>query len=146
MLPELRLSLQQADGRHRQVLARHKVARWIRAGLATPAEITVRIVDEAEGRTLNRGFRSQDHATNVLTFDYQREPVVVADLVLCAPVVAREAREQGKTLEAHYAHLLVHGSLHAQGWDHQRAAQAQRMEARESQLLQALGYPDPYRS
>jgi probable rRNA maturation factor len=145
MRPELRLSLQQADGRHRRVLARHKVARWVRAALEAPAEITVRIVDEAEGLALNHDFRAQDHATNVLTFDYQRAPVVLADLVLCAPVVAREARAQRKTLEAHYAHLVVHGSLHAQGWDHLRAAQARRMEARESELLQALGYPDPYR-
>jgi probable rRNA maturation factor len=145
MRPELRLSLQQADGRHRRVLARHKVARWVRAALEAPAEITVRIVDEAEGLALNHDFRAQDHATNVLTFDYQRAPVVLADLVLCAPVVAREARAQRKTLEAHYAHLVVHGSLHAQGWDHLRAAQARRMEARESELLRALGYPDPYR-
>jgi len=145
MAPELRLSLQQADGRHRRVLARHKVARWIRAALDAPAEITVRIVDEAEARALNRDYRAQDHATNVLTFDYQRAPLVLADLVLCAPVVAREAHAQRKTVEAHYAHLLVHGSLHAQGWDHLRAVEARRMEARESELLQALGYRDPYR-
>jgi probable rRNA maturation factor len=145
MQPELRLSLQQADGRHRHVLRRHRVARWIRCALDAPAEITVRIVDEDEGRALNRAFRSKDYATNVLTFDYEAAPVVVADLVLCAPVVAREAREQGKTLEAHYAHLLVHGALHAQGWDHQRSAQARRMEGRETALLAALGYADPYR-
>lgn len=145
MQPELRLSLQQPDGRHRQVLARHRVARWIRAALASPAEITVRIVDEDEGLALNGGYRQRRYATNVLTFDYQHEPVVVADLVLCAPVVAREAREQRKTLEAHYAHLLVHGALHAQGWDHQSAAEARRMEARETALLQALGFADPYR-
>ena len=144
--PALQLSLQQPDGRHRGVLARHKVARWVRAALDAPAEITVRIVDEAEGRALNRDFRAKDYATNVLTFDYQREPVVVADLVLCAPVVAREAREQRKTIEAHYAHLLVHGALHAQGWDHDRAANARAMEAREGELLQALGYADPYRA
>jgi probable rRNA maturation factor len=142
--PALQLSLQQPDGRHRGVLARHKVARWIRAALNAPAEITVRIVDEGEGRALNRDFRAKDYATNVLTFDYRREPVVVADLVLCAPVVAHEAREQRKTIEAHYAHLLVHGALHAQGWDHDRAANARAMEAREGQLLQALGYADPY--
>ena len=142
----LSLSLQQADGRHRGVLARHKVARWIRAALDAPAEITVRIVDEAEGRALNRDFRAKDYATNVLTFDYRREPVIVADLVLCAPVVAREAREQRKTIEAHYVHLLVHGALHAQGWDHDRAANARAMEAREGELLQALGYADPYRA
>jgi probable rRNA maturation factor len=144
MAPELRLSLQQPDGRHRAVLARHRVQRWLRAALESPAEITVRVVDEIEGRALNHGYRRRDYATNVLTFDYQREPVVVADLVLCAPVVAREAREQRKTLEAHYAHLLVHGALHAQGWDHQRAAEARRMEALETRVLAALGYGDPY--
>ena len=142
---ELRLSLQQPDGRHRSVLTRVRVARWIRAALETPAEITVRIVDEAEGRALNRDYRKKDYATNVLTFDYQRQPVVVADLVLCAPVVEREAREQRKTLDAHYAHLLVHGALHAQGFDHERAADAKKMEAREAELLAALGYRNPYR-
>ncbi|MDP1690925.1 MAG: rRNA maturation RNase YbeY [Burkholderiaceae bacterium] len=144
--PALALSLQQPDGRHRLVLARHKVARWIRAALQAPAEITVRIVDEAEGRALNRDFRAKDYATNVLTFDYQRAPLVLADLVLCAAVVAREAREQRKTLAAHYAHLLVHGTLHAQGWDHARAAPARAMQARESELLQGLGFADPYRA
>ncbi len=142
---ELTLSLQQPDGRHRSVLTRTRVARWIRAALDAPAEITVRIVDEDAGRALNRDYRQQDHATNVLTFDYQREPVIVADLVLCAPVVEREAREQKKPLDAHYAHLLVHGALHAQGFDHERAADARKMEAREVELLAALGHPNPYR-
>jgi probable rRNA maturation factor len=144
--PALRLSLQQPDGRHRKTLVRHRVARWIRAALAVDAEITVRIVGEDEGRALNRGFRRQDHATNVLTFDYERAPAVVADLVLCAPVVAREARAQRKALAAHYAHLLVHGTLHAQGFDHERTADAALMEAREVELLAALGVADPYRA
>ncbi|MED5620346.1 rRNA maturation RNase YbeY [Ideonella sp. BN130291] len=143
--PELTLSLQFADPSHRAVLPRHKVARWIRAALEAPAEITVRIVGQDEGRELNRGFRNKDYATNVLTFDYQHEPVVVADLVLCAPVVAQEAAEQGISLHAHYAHLLVHGALHAQGYDHEEEADAQVMEARESELLLALGFADPYR-
>jgi len=141
----LSLSLQQPDPRHRLVLARHKVARWICAALEAPAEVAVRIVDETEGRALNRDFRAKDHATNVLTFDYAHQPVVIADLVLCAPAVAHEAREQGISLEAHYAHLLVHGSLHAQGWDHERAADARAMQARESELLVALGFDDPWR-
>jgi probable rRNA maturation factor len=142
---ELTLSLQQPDGRHRGVLTRSRVERWIRAALRKTAEITVRVVDEDEGRALNRDYREQDHATNVLTFDYRRSPLVIADIVLCAPVVEREANEQGKPLDAHYAHLLVHGALHAQGFDHERADDAKKMEAREIELLAALGYPNPYR-
>jgi probable rRNA maturation factor len=142
--PELTLSLQFADARHRAQLPRHKVARWIRRALERSAQIAVRIVDADEGRALNRDYRHKDYATNVLTFDYEREPVVVADLVLCAPVVEREAAEQGKSIEAHYAHLLVHGTLHAQGWEHERAAEARRMEARETALLAELGFDDPY--
>jgi probable rRNA maturation factor len=143
--PPLALSLQFADSRHRAQLPRHRVARWLRAALdGVPAEITVRIVDAEEGRRLNREFRGKDYATNVLTFDYAREPAVVADLVLCAPVVAAEALSQGRPLEAHYAHLVVHGALHAQGHDHEADADAEAMEARESALLRALGYADPY--
>ena len=130
---------------HRALLARHKVARWIRHALDLPAEITVRIVGEEEGRELNRSYRHKDYATNVLTFDYQQEPIVLADLVLCAPVVEREAREQNKTLEEHYAHLLVHGALHAQGWDHETGEEdARAMEARETTVLAGLGFADPY--
>lgn len=150
-LPPLLLSLQfgQLDNAavHRAALPRHAVARWIRHALAREAEITVRIVDSDEGRALNRDYRHKDYATNVLTFDYSREPVVCADLVLCAPVVAQEAREQGKTLQAHYAHLLVHGTLHAQGWEHETSeADAQAMEAHETALLARLGVADPYGS
>ena len=148
-LPALQLSLQFAPltsaARHRAALPRHKVARWIRHALARDGEITVRIVDAEEGQALNRDFRGKDYATNVLTFDYAHEPVVAADLVLCAPVVAREAREQRKTLQAHYAHLLVHGTLHAQGWDHETsAADAEAMEAREIEILARLGFRNPY--
>ncbi|WP_280153009.1 rRNA maturation RNase YbeY [Piscinibacter sp. XHJ-5] len=143
--PPLALSLQFADPAHRAALPRHRVARWIRAALERPAEITVRIVDAQEGRALNRDYRGRDYATNVLTFDYSREPVVSADLILCAPVVAEEARRQRLDLEAHYAHLLVHGALHAQGYDHEADADAQVMEARESEIVMALGYADPYR-
>ena len=145
MKPPLQLSLQMPDGRHRAQLSRHRVARCIRAALELPGEITVRIVDEDEGRALNLQYRSKDYATNVLTFDYSHEPVVVADLVLCAPVVAQEAAEQGISLQAHYAHLLVHGTLHAQGYDHEADDEAAAMEAQETAVLAALGVADPYR-
>jgi len=148
-LKQLQLSLQFGDiphkARHRTALPRHFVARCIRHALDADAEITVRIVGEDEGRELNKGYRQKNYATNVLTFDYAQAPVVMADLVLCAPVVAREAKEQGKTLAAHYAHLLVHGALHAQGWDHETSeADAQEMEAREVEILAGLGWRNPY--
>ncbi|MDR3454510.1 MAG: rRNA maturation RNase YbeY [Rhodoferax sp.] len=148
-LNTLQLSLQFAKfadaATHRAALPRHQVARWIRHALDSDAEITVRIVDAEEGRALNRDYRHKDYATNVLTFDYAQEPVVTADLVLCAPVVAKEAREQRKTLQAHYAHLLVHGTLHAQGWDHETSeADAAAMEAREVEILAGLGFKNPY--
>lgn len=142
--PPLTLSLQFADPTDRAVLPRHKVMRWIRAALDAPGEITVRIVGAEEGQALNRDYRQRDYATNVLTFDYSHAPVVAADLVLCAPVVQREAKEQRLTLEAHYAHLLVHGTLHAQGHDHEDEAEARAMESRESALMLALGFADPY--
>jgi probable rRNA maturation factor len=141
----LRLTLQLADARHRSVLARAAVGRWIRAALAVPAaEMTVRVVDEDEGLVLNRDYRGHDHATNVLTFAYATDPVLAADLVLCAPVVEREAAAQGIALETHYAHLVVHGTLHAQGFDHERRVDAEAMELREREILAALGFPDPY--
>ncbi len=149
-LKQLQLSLQFGDipyaTRHRAALPRHAVIRAIRHALDADAEITVRIVGEEEGRALNLAYRQKDYATNVLTFDYAQEPVVMADLVLCAPVVAREAKEQGKTLAAHYAHLLVHGALHAQGWDHETSdSDAEEMEAREVEILAGLGLKNPYR-
>ncbi|HXD42320.1 MAG TPA: rRNA maturation RNase YbeY [Ramlibacter sp.] len=130
---------------HRALLERAAVARWIEHALARPAEVTVRVVGEAEAREMNLQYRGKDYATNVLTFDYASEPVVMADLVLCGPVVEREAREQRKTLQAHYAHLLVHGTLHAQGYEHERGQrQALEMEALEILLLGSLGFVNPY--
>ncbi|MFZ2297240.1 MAG: rRNA maturation RNase YbeY [Aquabacterium sp.] len=146
MKPTLSLSLQFADKRHRDLLPRHKVARWLKAALETDAELTVRMVDAEEGQALNRDYRQKDYATNVLTFDYTQEPVVMADLILCAPVIEREAQEQNKALVAHYAHMLVHGTLHAQGWDHLEDDEAQAMEQREREILAALGFDDPYAS
>ena len=148
VLKQLALSLQFARlpdaPLHRAALARHKVRRWIRHTLERDAVMTVRIVDTPEGLALNRDYRHKDYATNVLTFAYSREPLC-ADLVLCAPVVAREAKAARTRLEWHYAHLVIHGSLHAQGWDHETsAADARAMEAREVEILGRLGLPNPY--
>jgi probable rRNA maturation factor len=145
----LAFSLRFADARHRPHLPRHRVRRWAAAALAAlgtppPAELALRIVDEAEGLALNRSYRGGDHATNVLTFDYAREPVVVADIVICAPVVEREAAALARALDAHYAHLVVHGTLHALGLDHGHDAEAEAMEAAESAVMRRLGFDDPY--
>ena len=149
MLKSLTLSLQfgrlTALAQHRSALPRHQVTRWLRHALSRDAEITVRIVDAEEGRALNRDYRHKDYATNVLTFDYTQTPVVVADLVLCGPVVEREAAEQGKPLQDHYAHLLVHATLHAQGYDHEtHERDALEMESLEVLLMESLGFPHPY--
>jgi probable rRNA maturation factor len=146
MKPVLSLSLQFADTTHRALLPRHRVQRWLRAALLAPGQITVRIVGAEEGLALNRDYRGQDHATNVLTFGYEATPVVSADLILCAPVVAAEALALGIALQAHYAHLLVHGALHAQGFDHEADDEAAVMEARETAVLRGLGFSDPYRA
>jgi probable rRNA maturation factor len=146
-LPRLELGLRFSGGgaAHRKALPRASVARWIAQALMHPGEMGVRIVDAAEGRALNLQYRGKDYPTNVLTFSYAREPVVMADLVLCAPVVEREAQEQHKDLSAHYAHLLVHGTLHAQGYDHETSERdALEMEALEILILGSLGLANPY--
>jgi probable rRNA maturation factor len=149
VLKKLTLSLQfgfvEDIAAHRAALPRGKVARWIRHTLERDAIITVRVVNREEGLHLNRNYRAQGHATNVLTFAYALEPLVSADIILCAPVVAEQARRAGKTLQAHYAHLVVHGTLHAQGWDHETdAAQAAAMEQREAEILLGMRFESPY--
>ncbi len=148
-LASLRLSLQWGVfpdlATHRAALARHMVVRCIRHALERDAEIAVRVVGQEEGRALNRGYRHKDYATNVLTFVYGAAPVF-ADLVLCGPVVQKEAASAGLSLQAHYAHLLVHGTLHAQGHDHETGkAAAQQMESLETRIMLGLGWGDPYR-
>ncbi|MDP3635994.1 MAG: rRNA maturation RNase YbeY [Azonexus sp.] len=118
--------------------------RWARAALVGGGEITIRLVEADEGQALNKEYRGKDYATNVLSFPYDTEPLISGDLVICPSVVAREASEQNKPLEAHYAHLVVHGMLHLQGWDHENDDDAQAMEKEETEILAALSYPDPY--
>ena len=144
----LNLSVQYAGNKDGLPL-RAQIRAWVRAALdvdgARGGQITVRLVDAEEGLQLNRDYRGKDYATNVLSFPYDVEPVVCGDLVLCAPVVAREAAEQSKSLTAHYAHLIVHGLLHLQGYDHETGErQARQMEDRERTILAALGFTDPY--
>lgn len=147
--PKLKLTVQfaaPAYPAHRTLLSRPALKKWISAALFADAELTFRFVDTDEGRTLNRTYRSKDYATNVLTFAYaeSEDDPVSGDIILCCPVVEREAAEQGKPLEAHYAHLIVHGVLHAQGYDHEEDDEAAEMEAIETETLATLGYPDPY--
>ena len=128
----------------RTLPSRGALARWIRATLAAPATVAVRFVGEREGRRLNAQFRGRDYATNVLTFVYDQGSPLAGDLVLCSSVLRREAREQGKELADHIAHLVVHGMLHLQGFDHDDARTARAMERRETAILASLGVPDPY--
>jgi probable rRNA maturation factor len=130
--------------RARMVPAPEDFRKWIGAAMAADARITVRLVGLDEGRALNRDYRGRDYATNVLTFVLDDGPPCEGDLALCAPVVSREAREQGKDVIAHYAHLTVHGVLHLQGHEHEREPDALAMEKLETRILKRLGFPDPY--
>jgi probable rRNA maturation factor len=142
--PRLELEVQVAAKRAR-FPGQTALRRWARAAVSGTARITVRVVGEAEARRLNRVYRGRDRATNVLSFAYERSRRAVnGDLLLCAPLIRREAARQGKPLEAHYAHLVVHGLLHLQGYDHEAPREARRMETLETQILAKLGYPDPY--
>lgn len=142
--PRLTLSLQ-VGPRGIRAPTERQVRRWASAALTTYGDITVRIVGAVEGRRLNLRYRGETQATNVLSFPYDAtRGAVRGDIVLCAPVISREARAQGKSEEAHYAHLTVHAVLHLRGYDHKRRRDAERMEALEKKLLSKLGYPDPY--
>lgn len=134
----------QGLGRFSSMPARQTLARWIDAALERDAELVLRFVDAREGRRLNRTFRGRDYATDVLTFEYEQTPRVRADIVICPSVVRLAARERGLPFRAHLAHLVVHATLHAQGYEHERTAGARRMEAREVETLAHLGFGDPY--
>ena len=148
---KLSLSVQYPDNRLESLLTRPKIRRWVRAALFAPAELAIRFVNEEEGRTLNRDYREKDYATNVLTFAYNEgeeeladdEPTR-ADIILCTEVLEKEAAEQGKSVEQHAAHLIVHGVLHAQGYDHLDDEEATEMEDLETEILAGLGIADPY--
>jgi probable rRNA maturation factor len=145
--PSLSLSVQYACN-DEHLPSRPQVRRWVKKALeGESAEVTVRFVDADEGQMLNRDYRHKDYATNVLSFPYLPNPEMAGDLVLCLPIVLKEATGQKKPVEAHFAHLIVHGMLHLQGYDHETSdTDADIMEAREREILAALGYPDPYLS
>ena len=147
---KLELDVQYADTRLEASITPAMIERWVQASLLGPAELAIRFVDAAEGQQLNRDYRGKDYATNVLTFAYNEgaeidddEPTQ-ADIVLCTDVLEREAEEQKKTVEEHVAHLVVHGVLHAQGFDHENDEEAEEMEQLERDIMEALAYPDPY--
>jgi probable rRNA maturation factor len=142
-MPQLDFSLQLASDED-NLPTEAEFRRWVRAALRVDTSVTIRIVDDEEGRLLNATYRGKDYATNVLTFPLTEEPQLMGDIVICAPVVAKEAGEQGKTLLAHYAHMTVHGVLHLHGYDHEVDAQADLMEAMETAVMQKLGFGKPY--
>ncbi|USX21810.1 rRNA maturation RNase YbeY [Oxalobacteraceae bacterium OTU3REALA1] len=147
---KLTLSVQYPDARLKDVITRAAIRKWIQAALFAPAELTIRFVDAEEGRELNKQYRGKDYATNVLTFAYNEgeqldeDAPTQADIILCTDVLEKEAAEQKKSVEEHTAHLIVHGVLHAQGYDHEDDEEAAEMEGIETELLAELGYADPY--
>ncbi len=142
-MPNLSLAVQYASEQG-HLPSRAQFRTWVNAALRVDTEVTLRIVDEAEGRALNKAYRAKDYATNVLTFPLAHAPYLMGDIILCAPVVASEAAAQHKSLLAHYAHLTVHGILHLHGYDHENEAQAALMEGIETAIVTKLGYADPY--
>ena len=142
-MPQFKLSVQIASALA-NIPTKAQFKKWAKATLRIDTEVTIRIVDEAEGRALNSIYRGKDYATNVLTFPLTEEPYLMGDIVLCAPIVMAEATAQHKTLEAHYAHLTVHGVLHLHGYDHETEPQAELMEGLEISILAKLGYANPY--
>ena len=149
---KLSLSIQHADRRMADVIARADIRRWVKAAQFAPAELTIRFVGEDEGCALNRSYRGKDYATNVLTFAYADgeevadDDPVQADIVLCIDVLLKEAAERSIPVVQHAAHLIVHGVLHSQGYDHEEDDEAAEMEGLETEILAGLGMPDPYTS
>ena len=141
---DVQIAFERADDTARRLPTRREMREWMTAAASVDLDVSVRFVGLEEGRELNRMYRDKDYATNVLTFDYAHEPVAQADLVICTDVLVREAAEQKKSFRSHLAHLLIHGVLHAQGWDHMTDEEAEEMEALETRLMKSLGFADPY--
>ncbi|MDO9150441.1 MAG: rRNA maturation RNase YbeY [Methylotenera sp.] len=142
-MPKLAASIQYASEASNLPTA-SQFRKWAKAALRVDTEVTIRIVDAEEGKMLNNTYRGKDYATNVLTFPLTEAPHLMGDIIICAPVVATEAMAQHKSLEAHYAHLTVHGILHLHGYDHETDAQAELMEGLETAIVTKLGYASPY--
>lgn len=142
-MPQLSFYFQNASA-NKNLPASRQFRRWVLAALRVDTEVTLRIVDEKEGRALNKSYRDKDYATNVLTFPLTETPHLMGDIIICAPVVEAEAKAQNKTLAAHFAHLTVHGILHLHGYNHEIEAQANLMEALEIDIMKKLGFTDPY--
>ena len=144
---QLTLTFERADREKdyiKRLPTRREMTAWIQAAIVRPAVLTVRFVGEIEGRDLNARYRKKDYPTNVLTFDYVHKPISEADIVICTSVLTKEAAAQGKSFRAHLAHLLVHGVLHAMGYDHETDREAEKMEALETRIMKKLGFPNPY--
>jgi probable rRNA maturation factor len=142
-MPKLSLAVQYASqSEHLPAASQFRI--WAKKALRIDAEIALRVVDEEESRMLNRDYRGKDYATNVLTFPLGEEPCLMGDIVLCAPVILRESSEQHKSVDAHFAHLTIHGVLHLHGYDHETEAEAELMETLETEIVTKMGYPDPY--
>jgi probable rRNA maturation factor len=142
-MPKLSITIQYAS-QQTNLPSKNQFRKWAKAAIRVDTEVTIRLVDEVEGRALNKTYRGKDYATNVLTFPLTEEPHLMGDIIICAPVVAAEALAQNKPLEAHYAHLTVHGILHLHGYDHKIEAQAELMESLETAIVSKLGYANPY--
>ena len=142
-MPNLNITIQHISNQA-NLPTQSQFRKWAKATIRVDTEVTIRIVDETEARELNKAYRGKDYATNVLTFPLTEEPHLIGDIIICAPVVAAEAMAQNKPLEAHYAHLTVHGLLHLHGYDHEIEAQACLMEGLETAIVTKLGYANPY--
>ena len=145
LLIELQYASPAIEAALNQQASENVIKKWVKAATQQGGLLTLRFVNAAEGKKLNRAYRNKDKATNVLTFPYElSKSNVLADIIFCLPIVQNEAKEQGKTLKAHLAHLIVHGCLHAQAYDHETAKDAKKMESLEVQILEKLGFSNPY--